>query len=131
MEPYLSIQAVAELTGITAHTLRYYERNGLIHAIARETNGRRRYSADDLAWIRFLARLRTTGMSIRQMQRIADLRRQGPATTRERRLLLEAHKAKLAEQIAKLQEHYDVIVEKIDTYRKWEMDRPGKGGEER
>jgi DNA-binding transcriptional MerR regulator len=128
MEQYLSIQAISNLTGITAHTLRYYEKNGLIHAIVRGSNGRRQYSAADLAWIRFLVRLRTTGMSIRQMQQIADLRRQGSATTTERRILLEAHKNKLAEQIERLQEHYEVINEKIEIYREWELENPKTGG---
>ncbi|MFC5470128.1 MerR family transcriptional regulator [Cohnella suwonensis] len=122
MEKYLSIQAISNLTDITAHTLRYYEKNGLIHGITRGSNGRRQYSANDLAWIRFLVRLRTTGMTIRQMQQIADLRRQGAATTKERRILLEAHKNKLAEQIERLQEHYEVIHEKIEIYRQWELE---------
>ncbi|MCZ8515767.1 MerR family transcriptional regulator [Paenibacillus filicis] len=120
MEPYLSIQSIAELTGITAYTLRYYEKNGLIHAITRGPNGRRLYSEADLAWIRFLVRLRATGMSIRQMQQIAELRRQGASTTKERRVLLEAHRSKLAEQIGKLQEHHAAIHEKIRIYREWE-----------
>jgi DNA-binding transcriptional MerR regulator len=122
MEKYLNIQTISNLTDITAHTLRYYEKNGLIHAIARGSNGRRQYSTNDLAWIRFLVRLRTTGMTIRQMQQIADLRRQGSDTTKERRILLEAHKNKLAEQIERLQEHYEVINEKIEIYRKWEIE---------
>lgn len=122
MEKYLSIQAISNLTDITVHTLRYYEKNGLIHAIARGSNGRRQYSANDLAWIRFLVRLRMTGMTIRQMQQIADLRRQGSATTKERRILLEAHKKKLAEQIERLQEHDEVINEKIEIYRQWELE---------
>jgi DNA-binding transcriptional MerR regulator len=122
MEKYISIQAISNLTDITVHTLRYYEKTGLIHAIARGLNGRRQYSANDLAWIRFLVRLRTTGMTIRQMQQIADLRRQGSATTKERRILLEAHENKLAEQIERLQEHYEVINEKIEIYRQWELE---------
>jgi DNA-binding transcriptional MerR regulator len=124
MEKYLSIQAISNLTDITVHTLRYYEKNGLIHGIARGSNGRRQYSANDLAWIRFLVRLRTTGMTIRQMQQIANLRRQGSATTKERRILMEAHKNKLAEQIERLQEHYEVINEKIEIYRQWELENP-------
>lgn len=128
MEQYLSIQAISNLTGITAHTLRYYEKNSLIHTIARGGDGHRQYSAADLAWIRFLVRLRTTGMSIRQMQQIADLRRQGSSTTKERRILLEAHKNKLAEQIERLQEHYEVINEKIEIYRQWEFENLITGG---
>lgn len=122
MEQYLGIQAISNLTGITPHTLRYYEKSGLIHAITKAENGRRRYSTADLEWIRFLARLRSTGMSIRQMQRIAELRRQGTATTKERRILLEEHKNKLAEEIEKLQEHLEVINDKIKIYRRWESE---------
>lgn len=122
MDKNLSIKDISKLTGITAHTLRYYEKNGLIQAIARGSNGRRQYSANDLAWIRLLIRLRTTGMTIRQMQQYADLRRQGSATTKERRILLEAHKKKLAEQIERLQEHYEVINEKIEIYRQGELE---------
>ncbi|MFC7560418.1 hypothetical protein ACFQY3_17895 [Paenibacillus farraposensis] len=58
------------------------------------------------------------------MQQIADLRRQGSATTKERRILLEVHKNKLAEQIERLQEHYKVINEKIEIYRQWELENP-------
>jgi len=122
MDKYLSIQDISNLTGITAYTLRYYEKNGLIHAIEKGSNGRRQYSVNDLTWIRFLVRLRSTGMSIRQMQQIADLRRQGSTTTKERRILLEAHKNKLAEQIERLKEHYEVINEKLEHYRQWELE---------
>lgn len=124
METYLTIQAISELTGITAHTLRYYERNGLIHAITRGQNGHRRYSSADVEWIRFLMRLRGTGMGIRQMQRMAELRRLGPSTTSERRRLLEAHKEQLTAQIAQLQEHAEAIGGKIDIYRRWEAEQP-------
>jgi DNA-binding transcriptional MerR regulator len=122
MEPYMNIQTISSLSGISQHTLRYYEKCGLIQAIARDTNGRRQYSANDLGWIIFLVRLRTTGMSIRQMQQVAELRRQGPVTAKERRILLEAHKKKIAEQIDKLQEHMEAIDTKIIFYRQWELE---------
>jgi DNA-binding transcriptional MerR regulator len=122
MEQYLSIQTISNLTGLSAYTLRYYEKSGLIHAIARDSNGRRQYSAHDLGWIRFLVRLRTTGMSIRQMQQVAELRRQGSATTKERRKLLESHRNKIATHIMKLQEHMEVMNAKIETYRQWELE---------
>lgn len=121
MDKYFSIKEIANLTGITEYTLRYYEKNGLIHSISRDSKGYRLYSEQDLGWIHFLIRLRTTGMSIRQMQEIAELRRQGPATSRERRLLLEAHQQKVAKNIQKLQEHLEALSTKIEIYRKWEM----------
>lgn len=122
MEQYLSIQAISNLTGISAYTLRYYEKNGLIHPITRSSNGRRQYSSNDLEWIRFLVKLRTTGMSIQQMQQVADLRRQGPATITERRILLEAHQQEVTMRIKKLQENLDSISAKVEFYRHWELE---------
>lgn len=122
MEQYLSIRAISDLTGISTYTLRYYEKNGLIHAIARSSNGHRQYSANDLEWIRFLVKLRTTGMSIRQMQQVANLRRQGPATIKERRILLEAHQQEVTARIKKLQENMESIHAKVEFYRQWELE---------
>lgn len=118
----MSIKSISELTGISTYTLRYYEKNGLIHPITRAAGGRRQYSAGDLEWIRFLLRLRTTGMSIRQMQQAAHLRRQGPSTAKERRQLLESHLESIKKQIEALQEHQDAIEDKIKVYTQWETD---------
>jgi DNA-binding transcriptional MerR regulator len=122
MENFYSIKQISNLTGISEYTLRYYEQNGLIHSISRDSKGRRQYSQNDLGWIHFLVRLRATGMSIRQMQEIAELRRQGPKTSKKRRKLLEAHKEKLAEDIAKLQEHMEALSAKIEVYRNLEKE---------
>ena len=76
----LTIADVAAMSGLSAHTLRYDERIGLLDPVARAHGGQRRYRGDDLAWLAFLQRLRATGMPIRGMQRFAELRRQGDAT---------------------------------------------------
>ncbi|MGD8191445.1 MerR family transcriptional regulator [Brevibacillus ginsengisoli] len=128
MDKHYGIKEIAILSGISEHTLRYYEKNGLIHSISRDTKGHRLYSEQDLGWIRFLVRLRTTGMSIRQMQEIAELRRQGPATSKERRVLLEAHQQKVTEHIEQLQEHMEALVTKIAEYREWEKELEEKNG---
>ncbi|MGN5223983.1 MerR family transcriptional regulator [Aeromonas veronii] len=91
MESNLTINDVAKRTGLSAHTLRYYERIGLIAPIGRATGGQRRYAASDIAWIDFLLRLRSTGMSIGQMQVFATLRSAGDITVPTRRKLLEEH----------------------------------------
>jgi 4-carboxymuconolactone decarboxylase len=78
----LTIAEVAAVSGLSAQTLRYYERIGLLDPAARVHGGQRRYSAIDLAWLAFLQRLRATGMPIRDMQRFAKLRRQGDETSR-------------------------------------------------
>ena len=99
MESHLSIDEVAKRTGLTAHTLRYYERIGLIAPVARATGGQRRYAASDMAWIEFLLRLRTTNMPINKMQTFARLRGAGDPTVPERRQMLEAHLAEVLSEI--------------------------------
>ena len=74
MESSLTIKDVSQRTGLSAHTLRYYERIGLIAPVARATGGQRRYAAADMDWLAFLLRLRTTGMPIQGMLEFARLR---------------------------------------------------------
>ncbi len=116
----LTIEQVAAQTGLSAHTLRYYERIGLLDAVARATSGHRRYAAKDLAWLEFLTRLRMTGMSIRHMQEFAELRRRGDATIAERRALLEAHQQAVQARIAELQHNLEAITGKIQDYFRME-----------
>ena len=85
MESGLNIEAVARRTGLSAHTLRYYERIGLIAPVARAAGGQRRYAASDLDWIGFLQRLRETRMPIGQMLVFAELRSAGNTTVPARR----------------------------------------------
>jgi DNA-binding transcriptional MerR regulator len=113
----LTVAQMSVATGVTAHTLRYYERAGLVRPVARSSGNQRRYSAADMEWVRFLLRLRETGMPIARMRDYAALREQGPATTEPRLRLLEAHQAGLREQIARLRAHETALVEKISTYR--------------
>lgn len=114
----LTIQEVAKLTGLTSHTLRYYERIGLIHPINREENTRRCYTADDLGWIEFLLKLRATGMSIKDMQRYAELQRQGDETLPERVEMLKSLRDKVEAHIDEMNEHLRLIHYKIDYYSK-------------
>lgn len=123
MEPELTIQQVAEATGLSVHTLRYYERCHLIAPIDRSANGHRRYSSADLHWIEFLNRLRLTGMPIRQMQRYAELVRDSPnCAFEERRQILAAHREVVVEQIEQLQANLAVIDWKIQHYSNLEAE---------
>lgn len=115
--PPLTIQQVAEATGLSVHTLRYYERIGLIHPINRASNSHRRYSMDDVGWIEFLTKLRATGMSIQQMQRYADLQRQGDDTLPERVEMLRTLRDEAEARIEELQTHLGLIRYKIDLYQ--------------
>ena len=114
----LTIQEAAEATGLTPHTLRYYERIGLIHPINREGNTRRCYTADDVGWIEFLLKLRATGMSIKDMQRYAQLQRQGDETLPERVEMLMSLRDKVEAHIEEMNEHLKLIHYKIDYYSK-------------
>jgi DNA-binding transcriptional MerR regulator len=114
----LTIQEVTQATGLSAHTLRYYERIGLIHPIGREQNTRRCYTADDVGWIDFLLKLRATGMSIKEMQRYAELQRQGDETLPERVEMLKSLRDTVEVHIDELNEHLKLIYYKIDVYEK-------------
>lgn len=113
----LAIADVSALSGLSAHTLRYYERIGLLDPVARVHGGQRRYDAHDLAWLTFLQRLRATGMPIRHMKRFAELRRRGDATVSERRALLEAHRDEVLEHVAELQRDLATVTDKITHYQ--------------
>jgi len=115
-EPTLTITQVAERTGLSTDTLRYYEKAGLIERIGRSAGNQRRYAAADLAWLDFLLRLRETGMSIADMQRFAQLRAVGDASTADRLSMLREHRAALAERIAALYQDANALDEKIDHY---------------
>lgn len=113
----LTIQEVAAETGLSVHTLRYYERVGLIHPIERAENTHRRYTADDVGWIDFLLKLRRTGMSIQQMQRYTELQRQGDDTLPERLEMLKRHQQQVEAHIRQLRKHLKVIEYKVGFYQ--------------
>ncbi|MGA8742900.1 MAG: MerR family transcriptional regulator [Terracidiphilus sp.] len=112
-----TIRSMAEKCGMTAHTLRYYERVGLIQPVGRARNGHRRYFETDEAWLNFLHCMRATNMSIREMQRYAELREKGDATSLERRKLLQDHQAAIAEQIVALERAHALLTHKIANYK--------------
>ena len=112
----LTIQEAAEATGLSAHTLRYYERIGLIHPIDREENTRRLYTTDDLGWINFLMKMRATGMSIREMQRYAQLQRMGDDTLPDRVEMLKALREQVEARIGELNENMRLVCYKIEIY---------------
>ena len=113
----LSIQDMANQCGVSVHTLRYYERIGLLGPIRRSANGHRQYSADDVGWVQLLVCLRETGMNIQDMLRFADV--DGPnLSVAERRLaLLEAHREAVRARQRTVEEHLQRIEGKLAYYR--------------
>ena len=115
----LSIAEAADATGLTTHTLRYYERDGLLlDAVDRSPSGHRRYSEDDVGWIRMITRLRSTGMPIREVREYADLVRAGDGNEAERLQLLVAHRDRVRLQLAEVATHLEAIELKIGLYER-------------
>jgi DNA-binding transcriptional MerR regulator len=112
----LTIGQVAETIGVSTHTLRYYEQAGLIRAVGRTRAGHRLYSPADLDWLRFVMRLKATGMPIAGMQAFAALRAEGQQTMGARRDLLAAHRDAVLARIAELQTNLGAIIDKIAYY---------------
>ncbi|MFG2100413.1 MerR family transcriptional regulator [Micromonospora echinaurantiaca] len=119
-ESTLTVGEAAERVGLTTYTLRWYEQEGLVAPVGRDSAGRRRYTAGDVDWLFLLTRLRRTGMPVRDMRRYADLARQGDGTLGARRALFEAHRARVLARMAELAEDLKVLDHKIDAYRRAE-----------
>jgi DNA-binding transcriptional MerR regulator len=117
MSEALTIADAAKASGLSAHTLRYYERAGLLNSVDRNGSGHRRYRDEDLERIRFLTKLRSTGMPIREVRRYAELMRQGDGTDAERLALLEAHRESVFARLEETARNLDLIDWKINFYR--------------
>jgi DNA-binding transcriptional MerR regulator len=117
-EAGISIAEAASRTGVSVHTLRYYERAGLvISPVGRTSGGRRRYRQLDLDWIGMCTRLRATGMPIKTIRQYAELVSDGRGNEQERLALLENHRTEVLARLAEVREHLELIDHKIDVYR--------------
>jgi DNA-binding transcriptional MerR regulator len=113
----LTISEAAVRTGLTVHTLRYYERAGLmLTPVRRSSSSQRAYSAGDVAWLTFLARLRSTALPITKVKEYADLARQGDETRADRLELLQRHRIVVAAQLAEMEASLAAIDYKIALY---------------
>jgi DNA-binding transcriptional MerR regulator len=112
----MKIGDLARRTGLSTHTIRYYERIGLLPRALRDVSKQRQYDASILPWIEFLERLKTTGMPIRDRMRYAALRAKGSTTQSERRELLVQHRARVRVHVAELHACLSVLDTKIAGY---------------
>ncbi|GAA4350281.1 MerR family transcriptional regulator [Angustibacter luteus] len=120
-----TIAEVAEHCGLTAHTLRYYERDGLLlRPVPRTSSGHRAYGAYDVRWIELVTRLRATGMPIREVKAYTELVRAGDGNESERLALLRAHRDRVLAQLAEVTSHLGAIDAKIGIYQD-RIDQPG------
>jgi len=121
----LSISAAARELGVTAHTLRYYERAGLMLApVDRASSSHRRYTEQDVRWVSLLMKLRATGMPIRDMRRYTELVRTGEGNEDERLALLQSHREAVLVQLDEMQQSLTAIERKIAIYRAKESCQP-------
>ncbi|MEV4844815.1 MerR family transcriptional regulator [Micromonospora matsumotoense] len=119
----LSVGEAAARVGLTTYTLRWYEQEGLVAPVGRDSAGRRRYTEADLDRLLLLTRLRRTGMPVRDMRRYAELARLGDRTRDARRALFEAHRARVLARMTELEEDLKVLNYKIEMYRCTEEER--------
>ena len=112
----LSIGEAAEAVGLTTHTLRWYELEGLVEPVGRDSAGRRRYSQRDLNWLTMLTKLRRTGMPVSDMRRYAELARVGESTYDARRELLKQHRDRVLARITDLHQDLEAVNFKIAMY---------------
>jgi len=112
-----SISQVAELTGLSTHTLRYYEREGLmLTPVDRASSTHRRYGDADVGWVEFLTKLRRTAMPIAEVRRYVELVRDGDITTVQRLELLRQHRLAVLAEIAEMKKSLAAIDYKIALY---------------
>ncbi|MFF3242179.1 MerR family transcriptional regulator [Streptomyces sp. NPDC002870] len=111
-----TISEVVAFTGLTAHTLRWYERIGLMPHVDRSHTGQRRFTNRDLDWLAFVGKLRLTGMPVADMVRYAELVREGEHTFEARQELLEQTRRDVRSRIAELQDTLAVLDHKIGFY---------------
>lgn len=117
-EAGVTIAEAARRTGVSVHTLRYYERAGLVVTeISRTRGGRRRYRQIDLDWIALCMKLRATGMPIKTIRHYAELVAKGLGNEEERLAILEAHRADVIAKLSELQQNLELINHKIGVYR--------------
>ena len=122
MERQLEIRDLADKTGLSPHTLRYYERAGLMNEVPRRSNGRRLYDERHVRWVGMLRRLRAVGMPIARMREYVELARRGADTLEARARLLEEHGSALETQMRELGEFLEILERKVRLHRE---NRPG------
>ena len=117
-EEELGIGDVAQRTGLSVHALRFYEREGLMLSqhVARGTGGHRRYTPQDVKWLRICIKLRRSGMPLAKIRRFAELAREGPGNEPERLELLRDQQRRVETQLAELEECLQTITRKVGVY---------------
>jgi DNA-binding transcriptional MerR regulator len=112
-----TIKQISEKTNLTEHTIRYYDREGLIPLIKRTKSGIRQFSEDDLEWINLICCLRNSGMPLQEIKEFMQLCLKGKDSLEERRELLIRHRTRIQEQMANLDNSLNIVNFKIEHYK--------------
>ena len=111
-----SIQDISKKTGLSAHTLRYYEKEGLLTHVERSRGGFRQYTDEDMERLGLICCLKNTGMSLQEIARFVELTNEGEQTLRERGELLRVHREHVVARIAEMQRHLEKVTWKLDFF---------------
>ena len=111
-----TIQRAAAETGVSRDTLRYYEKIGILPGIGRSRSGHRRFTDDDMGWIKLVQCLRATGMPIEDLHAYAELAKQGDSTAPERLRILERHRERIRDEMQELSTALALVERKIAGY---------------
>lgn len=112
------IKDVSEKTGISAHTLRSYDKEGLLPFVARTGSGQRLFGEDDLEWLDLISCLKSTGMPIKEIRHFIGLCQDGDGSLAERLAMFLAHRTAVEAKLALLKGHLRIIDRKIGYYAK-------------
>ncbi len=113
----MNIKELAEVSGFSAHTLRYYEKIGLIFNVQRDSSGHRNYSARNIEWINLLKKLKSTGMTLSNIKKMACLIKRGDSSIPERQKMFKMHKKKIESDLADLESCLKIINIKLKKYK--------------
>ena len=111
-----SIHEACARTGLTAHTLRYYEKEKLLPNVSRSAGGFRQYSEEDMEALGMICCLKNTGMSLQDISRFMALAREGDQTLRERCELLKKHRDTVIARMEEMQRHLEKVTWKVDHF---------------
>lgn len=114
----MNIKEFSKITRLSAHTLRFYEKIGILMGVQRNSSGHRIFTEKEIAWAEFVNRLKDTGMPLEKIKEYASLREQGNSTANARMELLLQHALDVEKKIENEKKHLDKIKEKIKFYER-------------
>lgn len=111
-----TIKEISEKTGITPYTLRFYEREGILPSVKRDSSGNRLYDEESMDWLNFILALRATGMPLSEIRQYVDLYQEGESTLKIRKQMMLKHKEKVEKDLSETIKYLEQINYKLALY---------------